>query len=384
MDLEDVIREELKAGAASVSDLYRRLTAGGHYQKSLHTFYYAFKVTSRELPKGFGKRGRKGRITGECNALIHNDPVLTLKEIAVKVTEITGEKIATSTISNYMRTHGFYDAWKARRTEQENQKAEKKNTAKQHEEQKRNRLTYIIDWLKNTYLVHYAAHAAPEEKAQALAAAYYYGHDKTNRDKSRKISLEKLENLFQIYGQAQNAGEKLSLEELSQQSGIFFTTISRIFRDVGLEPLYGTRERKVVPMYKKEAVHRAIDLEMNSTDIAYFVGVPGYVALQNMKCYGREKQDRFLMQQIGTRHDMICLGYRHGSQVYEAMDAGFTREEILQLTELPEKAYDSILKRRSEIEPKIIRALQVMYDAPEHTVPYVTAELKEHLKNQSA
>ena len=71
----------------------------------------------------------------------------------------------------------------------------------------------------------------------------------------------------------------------------------------------------------------------------------------------------------------IRATYRLASQVYEAIDAGFEREEIKELLETSDNAIDYVLRYKSKIAPVIKDALKKLYPSKKVTRPYRTWKL---------
>ena len=144
----------------------------------------------------------------------------------------------------------------------------------------------------------------------------------------------------------------------------------------------GVRESELEQILecKKAALKRAKDLPMGYTDIAYFFEIDSRIVRHHILRYGKTASKRFEVGRIGHKKDLEHLYYKHASQVYERVAAGQTAEEIQQSTNISKQAYNYLLENKERIEPIIIHALRRMYNHPTHNVPYVTAELREHLQ----
>ena len=59
------------------------------------------------------------------------------------------------------------------------------------------------------------------------------------------------------------------------------------------------------------------------------------------------------------------------SQIYEASDLGFNKEEIMELLDANERVLDHSLENRGTIETKIKDALRVLYPDREFDRPYL-------------
>jgi len=131
---------------------------------------------------------------------------------------------------------------------------------------------------------------------------------------------------------------------------------------------------------KKEALKRARTLEMGYKDIAYFLDLNLYFVRKNMRHTTSLLGKRFEAGRMGKKKTLKHIYYRHAAQVYEQLATGSTPEEIQTTLKMSEEAYRYIIEKREKIEPKIIATLRILYNQPTHNVPYVTPELKEHLK----
>ena len=133
--------------------------------------------------------------------------------------------------------------------------------------------------------------------------------------------------------------------------------------------MHRTFDRHPTPQNKKEALKRAIDLEMSAGDIGHFVGVAWHVAQQNMERYGRKRD--FACRPIKRLFRGSALTYRASSQIYEAKDLDFTRDEIAELLGLDNKIVDYALRNRRKIGGKIKDALKILYPERKSNKPYL-------------
>ena len=187
---------------------------------------------------------------------------------------------------------------------------------------------------------------------------------------------KKFPMLFSLFSRYQNAfqkGEKRSLEELADEAGFSFTYVGIILKRSGLEPLYGGRERHLIPEEKIEAIKRSLDLEVSDPDIAYFIGVPSYVIANYLVKHGKNKG--------GKNHPVksfsnptVHLTHKRASQVYEAQDLSFGQKEIEEVLGLDSRAVSYALEHRKEVELRIIKALQTIYPARKISRPYLENE----------
>lgn len=372
MALDDTVKRIVQGmldskGYPSARSLYITLRKQAVYTGSRDSFYDEFAETDLRVPKGFSKRG-KVMTTGftprqkrQIQGMLNKGRYRTVKEIHARMKEKENYTASYSSFLAAFEEEGFKISITFG-----------KHRKKSSQERRDEVVQIFLQYLIHTQM----PRTADEGMHKALAAQYYYGHERVQRNRrSPPITLDTLERLFGRYYDAKRREEKITLQQLGQEVDIYPTVVGRVLAFVGFEPLYGKKVIHKTPMRKKEALRRATSIDMNSADIAYFVDVPEFVAKDNMSAYGRRKEGLYPVFRIQPNGKFIF--YRHASQVYEAEDVGFTPEEGVQLTVLPQSAYKTLVARRAEIELIIVHALQTIYNAPEHSVPYVTKELRK-------
>ena len=124
-----------------------------------------------------------------------------------------------------------------------------------------------------------------------------------------------------------------------------------------------------------------MSLEINNSDLAYFLKIPDYIVSQVAHFWGMEKQRpkipaflKSFRREFGRRNARDEVTYRMSSQVYEARDLGFTNEEIKKLSNIQEKTLEYILSNEKEISSKIIGALRTIYFDKEIEKPYLISQ----------
>lgn len=114
---------------------------------------------------------------------------------------------------------------------------------------------------------------------------------------------------------------------------------------------------------------------MNSKDVGYFLQVHFFVINQRWRKQGLHPLNHLPSSfGFGTRRK---LTYRLASEMYEAQDLGFTKEETMQLFDAPETIVDYALEHRIRIGTEIMLALRELYKTSQITKPYLTEELRE-------
>lgn len=198
----------------------------------------------------------------------------------------------------------------------------------------------------------------------------------TGGRRSRRMSWEKLTSLFDEYFRLKDSKEKVSLKGLEKESGISFTQVGMILRAVNLEPLHGKRERHITPEWKKQAIRRAFNLDVNTFDLAYFLELPNHVVYQNLRMMGDRPLRPVFITEPPPESCFPVLNYRLASQVYEARDAGFTIEETVELLDTRKRVVDYLLEKENIVSSKIVEILGVLYPDEKITTPYVQTAKK--------
>lgn len=146
---------------------------------------------------------------------------LNLRQIREELIE-QGYEITRETIRKYIIRTGQYGKWK---------KAKRSNRDKIEQEkiQRKNILEQIASQINEI-----ARQKVPEEDRLAYDKAdFVYRH-------TNAYSFDELFSLFKAYYDAKKNHEKKTLEELSEECGIFFVTIGRLLKKAGEKPFYET------------------------------------------------------------------------------------------------------------------------------------------------
>ncbi len=233
--------------------------------------------------------------------------------------------------------------------------------------------------------------ARTEELAQkkdwATQRAVEYLHYYKRTDK-RNYSFNTLYKIFSRYENAKEKGEKLSLKELGEGLDIWHHSVGSILKEVGVEPMYGGRVKKIKSGEKNEAVKRAINTDFSALDIAYFLGLPKWVPGNRYYDSGMKREVKrpiATFSKIGKIGSSEFLSYRLASEIYEARDCGINRKDIVELVGKSGELVEYALEHRGEIEPQIVKGLRILYNDSGGRVvkkPYVTAEMREKLEKE--
>ncbi len=202
-----------------------------------------------------------------------------------------------------------------------------------------------------------------------------------------RYCFQELVDLFKFYRIAKETDIKLSLEALEVE-GMTYNSISRILHAVGLEPMYGRYDKRILEDFrlKRERIRACFDLPLSAVDIQYFTGVRHLLSIHQ---YFRQKGKRLCRRNpIKTFvSDLFAKGvkrnltYKLASQIYECLDVGFTVEETKEYCQTSEMIIDYAQGHRNEIQPVIVEALRRLYQE-NITTPHRPKYGLEHLLQQ--
>ena len=229
--------------------------------------------------------------------------------------------------------------------------------------------TYVASCLVSA-LEQIARSKLPEQPLSEQKAAEYL---LSKRGKS-SYSSQSLLALFNKYYSAKQRREKLSLTALGTVLGIQHPgmSVARILDTVGLERLVRKNKGRVItPPDKKQALKIAFDLDMPAVDVAYFLGLRDYVVRTEFRRAGKCCSDRLPLACFERGKIRRHLSYRLASQIYEALDEGFSAKETAELTGVSKSVLEFAVKNRAEYEPKIVRTLRSLYPSKDIKTPYL-------------
>lgn len=207
---------------------------------------------------------------------------------------------------------------------------------------------------------------------ERLAVRTSVGYDQRRRA-PRNIPVEKIVRLLDNYWKAMESSNA-TLNKVAQESGFTLPDTSYLVRRLGLTAFHNHKPHVVTPRRKKEAIKRAYCTDMPLSDIAYFLGVPRSVVLQNMRTYFGNTGNRYVISYSGYHAagtGSPLLPYRMASEVYELHDAGFGEDEISKYFDRKRRAVAYALANRPAIERKIVGMLDLLYPETKHEKPYI-------------
>lgn len=251
----------------------------------------------------------------------------------------------------YIRDSGQYEEWRRKREDiKQTQKIEA-----QQRKQLLERLVYILD--------NRVSELAEREGWPYQKAIQYMKGLKRIRHDSYKPQL--LIKLFKRHENARNRGRRLPLEELGRPLDLYTSSVGRIFREVGLKPMYGNKRGDRYSKEKENAIKKIFRLRLSINDIAYFLDLSTHLG----KRLRRVSDGNANLYR--TRIGMRSLSYRLASQIYEAQSVGFRRySDIAELVGTSEEVVRYAINNKHSIAQKIIQVLRIAYANPYYDKPY--------------
>jgi transcriptional regulator with XRE-family HTH domain/ribosomal protein S8 len=285
---------------------------------------------------------------------------LSLSEMAEKA----GLKFRQQ-VSEYLIRSNQYGLWKKARQREVKKETEARKQKAEALKQKTELSRKISSILKEVAYKKAYEEPAKESWAHQKTAQYFL----SLRARPKRYSSQLLITIFQRYEKAMNAGEKKSLEALGSDLGLLPAAVSKILASVGVEPLYGSKDKQKIPDCKEPLIKRAFNLPMTCLDAAYFLGVKWHVVSKRFNAIG--KRDHIVKPLTLKRG----LNYHQVSQIYESQDAGFTKQETAGLLGIKEKNIEYAINNRDDLSPKIVDALTKLFPNRVIDKPYL---LQQH------
>lgn len=215
---------------------------------------------------------------------------------------------------------------------------------------------------------------APLEERRAFD--YLSGHGHSPQQVYQ--NFEKYSKVLKNYQEAIDAGEKISLEELTTRSGLDrnkVMTVHRILQTLGL-PNPSGKTAQELPEWKKQALKRIKEKGTNISNaaIAAFLGMKdSHVHLYLGNSNGREG---YLAQKGDFRQR---LSYKNAPDVYEALDARHSIQEVSTLTGVhPDNIIDATI-HRVEISKELRALLSTIFPHRKSKKPYLTQEERKQV-----
>jgi predicted transcriptional regulator len=177
--------------------------------------------------------------------------------------------------------------------------------------------------------------------------------------------FERLLGVFEFYEAVFLEDSKLSLAELGAPFRISAQQLSHIFRVVDIAPFYGRLTMHRISSELSDIIARGMRSGLSVGDTAYFAGVRRHVARSVYKRHN-----------VPSPKNMMVVGgfnvwYRQASVVYDLLDYGFEKEDVVGCYLGVDKGVvEALVKHRASVEKIIIKVLKFMH-LENADVPYV-------------
>ncbi len=342
----EAIRQAVNSGAESIEEIAEKVNLS---MGSIREYATEFGI---ELPKkpsriNYKRREKVGELAKQG---------LTLERIGNSV------GVKRERARQLLHKAGYHKIWQEAK-EKIKREQEKEKEEKESEEQQRKE---ILGTLVSSLETRVSQLAKKEGWVYEKAVEYKRLIPRTHKT---HYSFDELVKLFKAYEDARNNGVRVSLEEFGERFDLWAADVGKIFRRVGVKPMYGKIEN-MTRLSKEEikVLERGFPLGMSDPDIAYFVGVPHHAAQQRFTKRDKRRKVNPFIKRFGRGKRIT---YRSASQIYEALDLGFTQQETIELFDTTQEVANYVIEKRKKIEPKIINTLRVLSNDNNIDKPYL-------------
>lgn len=202
------------------------------------------------------------------------------------------------------------------------------------------------------------------EKSWACQKAFEYlqVHKRSN------IPLDEITRFLQRYNDAVVSAKTPTVPELGYDMVVSSGTLYNILASSGVRPLNRSNKRKFIPNNRKAIILRGSNLKMSYGDMSYYSKLPEHVL------YYFFKTNKIVRPKVRSNLKMIgdkALTYRLASNVYEALDLGFSKGEIAELFDTSEEIVDYASEHRKQLSKFIIKCLRTLYPSTTIEKPYI-------------
>ncbi len=358
------IRQAVKKGVGSMEELGEKVELSpGTIEKNYRSELKSLGINLPPYEENKYKSVYVNRIKNR-DRLIRRG--LTLEQIAKK-TNVTRERVR-----QYIVGTGQHKVWR-----QSREHYEKKTSYELRKKEVGRKIEKIVEQILAAGLQNALQDASETERFAYEKATEFLTQRKHKLPNS--YSFEQLFGLFKKYKEAELSGEKLSLEELGEELGIHFVNVGNIFRKLRVKPMYGTRERHTLLDFQKQALERAVEIPVPLPNISYFLELPKHGASVYYHARGIDLSKRPKISNV-IKSFGIGKSVTHtlASQIYEAQDLGFSKDETTELLDINERVYDYATIHREKIGGELMDALKKLYPDREINKPWV--DFREELK----
>ena len=232
---------------------------------------------------------------------------------------------------------------------------EKKEEAEQGKKQSLENIIYILKTRVDELV---------KKESWAFQKAFEYME---SGSKKSGVQFGTLITAFERLEKGANYREKIELTVIADGLNMHLTTLGRIFRAVGVESMYNSKQRNIPTEEKKEQIRRGYSLEMTVPDIGYFLEIPNNVVAGIFRKIGNRPRIKRYIARFGNK-DLI---YRLASQIYEAEDLKFKKNEIAKLLDTNKAVVDYATANREALQQKIIGVMRILYHDNSINKPYL-------------
>ncbi|MDO8628237.1 MAG: hypothetical protein Q7R56_00600 [Nanoarchaeota archaeon] len=266
---------------------------------------------------------------------------------------VTGQAIGA-----YARKHQIYDNWKK---------------ARQERREQLNTITQLLPAIGIQPIYQLVCNIFQQRYEEATPAEQYTINYFTTTQ-NPQLTPTQAQQLFTRYFELQQQGKKEGLWELGKNVGISGTNVKDIFERVGLPPInYWTcksQPRKITKKRNKRIAHAYTHTPLCVEAIAHYEDMQKINIQAIMQRYGKQ-QPTTTNRTLGPTCN---AGHHHASRIYEALDAGFAKQELEELLDENPWVIEYATTQRETIEPIIINALRILKQDSNIKKPYLTTK----------
>lgn len=204
--------------------------------------------------------------------------------------------------------------------------------------------------------------------AYEMAIEYEGGLQMYPRDFWRNMKI------YKRYISAVMEDRKVSLEKLGEGFNLFPSTVSKLLKQVGEEPITGSRERRS-PLSSEEValVERAYETDLNGVELEYFTGIKGYIFNRRFNRIKKESETKREVKRDFRRFNHVPVNRGLLSEIYLAKDMGYSNEDMCEMFGVCKDLVDYASEHRDKYGSEIVKALKKLYPdkADKITKPYL-------------
>ncbi len=283
----------------------------------------------------------------------------SLVEIAKRTKPLRSDQVPYQSVHRYLKRTGQHGLWKENRPKATRARGGYKRGVREQRQK-------LVDTL-----AHYAIERAGEDSwALQKTVQRYLSVQRRNAN----VPLEKLFKMFSICEEAMSTGRRITYAELADASGFSINSVvfGNIMKSVGVEGDIKVHKKVRLSSQQKASIRDVYEIGLSMRDIAYFTDIfEETVALH----VSTKPKGRNALVIFGTGSNREYLSYRMASEIYEAADAGFTDQELMEYFDGKSRCVGYALEHRDEIGYTLIRALDLLFPDVKHTRPYLEKQV---------